>query len=79
MMTLCQASTKTYRGKKTGKSAASVSSKKKKSSAASTKPAEDSDDDFMPDKRENLSWKKVLTTLCTVSDTHYVVSYFQFK
>src|ERR1041385_6490877 len=58
MMTLCQTSRETYRGKKTGQGAASVSSNKKKSSDASAKPAEDSDDDFMPDKHENLPWKK---------------------
>src|SRR3954462_5301804 len=28
---------------------------------------------------ETYRGKKVLTTLCTVSNKHYVVSYFQFK
>ena len=58
MMTLCQTSTETYRGKKTSNSDASASSKKKKSSDASAKPAENSDDDFMPDKHGNYRGKK---------------------
>ena len=45
---------------KKGKSVSSMSTKKKKSSDASAKRDDDSDDDFMPDKHENLPWKKIM-------------------